>query len=164
MGEKVTEGPPGPGFTRCSQSGGRILPTTLPLLGSWLSLVMDAALTAGRVCVCLLLYHPESQSAGPSPGRREKTGTGKGDGRYVPQALPDSRASNGCQGRARPKAHRLLRDDLCPLGNHTHASRTSWVSLPATLRSQVKRRRGQGSTLEPSPTLLGADARPGGSS
>ena len=41
---------------------------------------MDAALTAGRVCVCLLLYHPESQSAGPSLGRRQKTGTGKGDG------------------------------------------------------------------------------------
>ena len=55
------------------------------------------------VCTCLLLYHLETHSAGPSPGKRQKTGTGKGLGRYVPQGLPDSKASDGCQGRARPK-------------------------------------------------------------
>lgn len=45
----------------------------------------DGRCTYSWLGVCLLLYHPERHSAGPSPGRREKTGTGKGGGGMFPK-------------------------------------------------------------------------------
>ena len=109
VGEEVTGGlglhQPGPRFTRCPEwqqnpshqsppAGILVVTGDERCTYSWLEVC---------VCTCLLLYHLETHSPGPSPGKTQKTGTGKGDERYVPQGLPDSKASDGSRGRARPK-------------------------------------------------------------
>lgn len=143
VGEEVTGGlgphQPGPRFTRCPQSGSRILPTNLPLLASWSSLVTSAALTAGWRCVCVRVYYCTILRLivlGPAQVRDRRQAQVRGLEGMFPKVSQTRRPLMGVRAGQGQRAHRVLRDDLYPLGNHTN--QISWVSLPATLRSQVK--------------------------